>query len=293
MNEMLSAFATLSRPLFEEMRGQADGFRHLFDVPRILYAMNLVETRTLPTSPPGDLETTGQVGIARRFLRNSATEIPSPGSAGDPSGGMQTVIDALESRRLVADLNNVKGQLRAIATAGEWTDPRGGVLRASAGLVKMLAGLTSNNSTMTLMSMFRFGGGAHGAKQADGSGLGQALDIVAYQGFEINLKTPANAGRCISGVAAVIAHLPAGKYTLGLPRPGGGDKIDPDNDVFLPVTDLKQVVRSPGGSFARDLALVLEPAQSALRAAAQGNNPAQIEFMFPDAVDHLHIKCTS
>jgi len=213
----------------------------------------------------------------------------APGAAG--LGGIAAVIQALDERRLTADMNNVKGQLRAIAADGQWTDPAGRVLRASPELINLLAGLVGVNDTMSIMSLFRFHGGPHGEPQADGSAIGRAVDIMAYGGFSIHVKTPANAPTAISGVAPVISHLPAGKYTLGLPRPGGGPKIDPGNDVFLPVTNLDQVTKSPGkGSFKADLELVLEPARTAIRAAVLRNPGARIQFMYPDGVDHVHVK---
>jgi len=89
---------------------------------------------------------------------------------------------------------------------------------------------------------------------------------------------------------AVIRNLPPGKYTLGLPRPKGGAAIDPDNDVFLPVTDHAQVTKSPKGAFRKDLEVVLEPARTAMREAANLNPMAKIQYMYPDGVDHVHVE---
>jgi hypothetical protein len=122
------------------------------------------------------------------------------------------------------------------------------------------------------------------------SAVGHAVDIAAYNSAAIHLKIPANAPSAIRGVASVISKLPAGKYTLGLPRPGGGNHIDPTNDVFLPVTSLDQPQKSPSrGNFRKDLSLILEPARTALTQAVDGNPAARIQFLYPDGVDHLHV----
>jgi hypothetical protein len=288
MEEMLSAFASLSKVLLSEMKGSSEPYRGRIDMPRVQYAMQVVQTRTLPGVAPGDLSSTGQVGVARRFLATSTVVHASTPS--DASGGLKAIIRALDEKRLRADMNNVSGQLRALANDGSWTDPGKHVLRASPGLINLLAGLLDRNAALTIMSLFRFKGGPHGEPQPDGSAIGRAVDIMGYQGFNINLKTPSNASNAIGGVAAVISNLPAGRYTIGLPRPGGGALIDPSNDVFFPVTSHDQVDRSPGGSLARDLEKVLEPARTALKAATASLAGAHIQFMFPDGVDHVHVK---
>ncbi|MEO6601234.1 MAG: hypothetical protein ABIQ16_15250 [Polyangiaceae bacterium] len=90
-------------------------------------------------------------------------------------------------------------------------------------------------------------------------------------------------------MASVITNLPPGRYTVGLPRPGGASKIDPDNDVFFKVTSHSQLDSSPGKSLARDLDLLLEPAQRRVKAAV-ASSAGKIQFMFPDGVDHVHVK---
>jgi len=215
----------------------------------------------------------------------------APTLAGPGAGGIAAIIRALDERRLTADMNDVRGQLRALASDGQWKDPAGHILRASPELINTLAGLVGMNGRMTIMSLFRYRNGPHGEPQPDGSAVGRAVDIMGYETFNIHLKSPANAPNAIAGVAAVINHLPAGKYTLGLPRPGGGPKIDPPNDVFFSVTGLDQVTKSPGkGVFKRDLELVLEPARTALADAVKANPGARIQFMYPDGVDHVHVK---
>lgn len=219
-----------------------------------------------------------------------AQNTDAPTQAGPGAGGVAAIIRALDERRLTADMNHVSDQLRAIARDGQWIDGAKHVLRASPELIDASAGLVGSNGRMTIMSLFRFGS-PHGERQPDDSAIGRSVDIMAYGTFNIHLKNPANAPNAIAGVAAVIGHLPSGKYTLGLPRPGGGAKIDPPNDVFFSVTDHKQVTMSPGkGLFKRDLELLLEPARSAIAAAVAGNPGARIQFMYPDGVDHVHVK---
>jgi hypothetical protein len=245
------------------------------------------------TLDPGKLSWPGLLNPSPWAPEQGSVTASTPGTAGDPSGGMLSVIRALDEKRLQANMNDVRGQLRAIANDGMWTDPKGNVLKASPELINLLAGLVDNGATMTIMSLFRFKNGPHGEPQADGTAIGRAIDIMGYGGFDIHLKKPANKDNAIAGVCAVISHLPAGKYALGLPRPGGGPLIDPPNDVFLPVTDHSQVVHSPGGSLKKDLEFLLEPAKTAVKAAVAGNPGAKIQFMFPDGVDHIHVKAVA
>jgi len=251
-----------------------------------------------PDPPRGILgDTPGPLGrsdLAEPGFVSRKILVQMESTQGDPSEGIQAVIAALDQGRLHADMNNVKGQLRGIAKDGSWTDPSSHVLRASPELIRLLAGLLQQGATMTIMSLFRFKNGPHGEPQPDGSAIGRAVDIMEYGGFKIHLKNPENASTAISGVAAVMSHLPAGKYTLGLPRPGGGPLIDPEHDVFFPVTNHDQVSKSPGkGNLQKDLELLLEPARTALRAAIAGNPIARIQFMYPDGVDHIHVKAVS
>jgi len=203
---------------------------------------------------------------------------------------IEIVLAALDDGRLVANMHDVKGQLRACASAGSWKDPDGHVLRAAPELIDLLAGLLEPPNRMTIMSLFRFKS-PHGKVQPDGTGLGRAVDIMAYAGIPIHLKLTSNVQNAIAGVTAVLRNLPAGKYTLGLPRPGGGALIDPAHDVFFSVTDHAQVTKSPGkGVFQKDIELVLEPARAAMKEALGGNPTARIQYMYPDGVDHLHVE---
>jgi hypothetical protein len=215
MEEMLGAFAALTKPLLSEMKSSGEPYRSKINMPRVQYAMQVVETRALPGAAPGDLAATGQVDVARRFLQTTAIVVPAGAQPGNASGGIHAIVRALDEKRLRADMNNVAGQLRALEKDGKWTDPSGHVLRASPGLINMLAGLLDRNAIMTIMSLFRFKNGPHGEPQPDGSAIGRAVDIMGYLGFSIHLKTPANAGAAISGVAAVISRLPPAAIRSG------------------------------------------------------------------------------
>ena len=209
---------------------------------------------------------------------------------GNVSSDLQVVLQALDRGDLNAQMNKVDEQFRSVAASGQWTDKSGKVLRASPEVIAMTAGLLKDGAKMSLMSLFRYGNGPHGEKQADGSAISRAIDIIEYLGHPINLKTPAAAEQCIQGVAMVIQYLPPGRYSVGLPRPGGGDKIDPPNDVFFPVTAKEQVDVMPGGSPSKAIDMIREPARTAIKAAMAANPEAKLVIVFPDAVDHLHIK---
>lgn len=58
------------------------------NMPRIEYAYNVVVNRQLPTTPPGDLEATGQVADARAFLQPAPTVQPT--DAGNGGGQAPT-----------------------------------------------------------------------------------------------------------------------------------------------------------------------------------------------------------
>lgn len=78
MTEMLSGFAELPRPLLLELKGAGATFGGSIDLPRVQYAVQVVETRTLPAVAPGDLAATGQVDVARKFLLSAPSAVPSP-----------------------------------------------------------------------------------------------------------------------------------------------------------------------------------------------------------------------
>jgi flagellum-specific peptidoglycan hydrolase FlgJ len=69
MYEMLRALDGLSPDRRGALKSQRAAFRGMVNMPRIEYAVAVVETRQLPSEAPGDLATTGQVQTAAEFLR--------------------------------------------------------------------------------------------------------------------------------------------------------------------------------------------------------------------------------
>ena len=63
-------------------------------------------------------------------------------------------------------------------------------------------------------------------------------------------------------IVKIIRKLPPWRYVLGLPRPGGGNQINPERDYFLPVTNLSQNERSPTGNLNGDLNLIINAAHA-------------------------------
>jgi hypothetical protein len=72
MYEMLRAIAALDVLDRNELWPQRAGFSSLVNMPRIEYAWNVVTSRKLAATAPGDLAQTGQVDDARNFLRHPA-----------------------------------------------------------------------------------------------------------------------------------------------------------------------------------------------------------------------------
>jgi hypothetical protein len=69
MYEMLRALDGLSPERRGALVGRRQGFRHMVNMPRIEYAVAVVETGQLPSVAPGDLAATGQVQTAAEFLQ--------------------------------------------------------------------------------------------------------------------------------------------------------------------------------------------------------------------------------
>lgn len=145
----------------------------------------------------------------------------------------------------------------------------------------------SSEKPFTITSLFRFGGN-HGEVQKNGDLIGRAVDIYTFAGARIHIKHPNEA---LEGISKIIEKLPPSRYTLGLPRPGGANFVDPNSDFFLPVNTINQSRISPTGTLKGDLEKMKNPeAKVKLASAINTNNQASILFMYPDAPDHLHIK---
>ncbi|MCI5158211.1 MAG: hypothetical protein D3906_07165 [Candidatus Electrothrix sp. AUS1_2] len=69
MFEMLRALNGLVRERRDALMNQSWNFRGIVNMPRIEYAMKVVQTRNLPSTAPGDLAATGQVQAAIEFLK--------------------------------------------------------------------------------------------------------------------------------------------------------------------------------------------------------------------------------
>jgi flagellum-specific peptidoglycan hydrolase FlgJ len=69
MYEMLRALDGLSPDRRDALAGQRQAFRDMVNMPRIEYAMAVVQTGRLPAMAPGDLAATGQVQTAAEFLQ--------------------------------------------------------------------------------------------------------------------------------------------------------------------------------------------------------------------------------
>jgi hypothetical protein len=147
-------------------------------------------------------------------------------------------------------------------------------------------------------------------------GRGEAVDIDRYGGHPIHIR---NRAETIDGVIAAIDALPAGCYALGLPRAPRTDPVGAATDAgrypyiyegtppqvragytavaasppFLPAVAEADISHSPTGSTRGDLAHVADAAvRTRLRAAidAAQTRGAQIRYLFPDAMDHLHVQ---
>jgi hypothetical protein len=204
-------------------------------------------------------------------------------------------------------------QLRDTGTAAR--DAGGPQVALSPALIALLHALQEETPApaeggragLSLLSLVR-GEGRHGR--------GEAVDINRFGGHDIHIR---NRASTIEGVIAAVGALPAGCYALGLPRTPRTDPVgaatdagryrhiyegDPPrvragfaavaaNPPFLPAVAEAQIGSSPGGGTRRDLnhitdATVRTRLTAAIDAArARG---AQIQSLFPDAMDHLHIQ---
>jgi len=205
--------------------------------------------------------------------------------------------DAVAAGRLVFTKRDERPEIEAMDDEGRYFyQKKQTPFQASVELLALLTSLVEpgRGQKLEILSLFRtVAAGPHGILQADKTTrLGRAVDIRAYAGNLIDLTHPKNAVQAIRGVARVIERLPAGKFTLGLPRPGlGGDHRDPANDVFLPATPTTILRNTPTGAFAGDLRLIVKPeAKDAMAQASRGNPMARILFMYPDGNNHLHVK---
>lgn len=69
MYEMLRSLENLTQKSRTQLMSQKESFRHIVNMARIEYAMEVVQFRKLPPIAPGDLAATGQVQTAIEFLQ--------------------------------------------------------------------------------------------------------------------------------------------------------------------------------------------------------------------------------
>jgi flagellum-specific peptidoglycan hydrolase FlgJ len=77
MYEMLRVLDELAPDRRSALKSQREAFRGTVNMPRIEYAIAVIETRQLPSEAPGDLAATGQVQTAAEFLRERQSPQPN------------------------------------------------------------------------------------------------------------------------------------------------------------------------------------------------------------------------
>ena len=77
MYEMLRALDGLASDRRNALASQRQNFRNMVNMPRIEYAIAVVETGQLPSVAPGDLAAAGQVQTAAEFLQERRSQKPS------------------------------------------------------------------------------------------------------------------------------------------------------------------------------------------------------------------------
>lgn len=202
----------------------------------------------------------------------------------------QKMITAIYSGKLKAP-DYIISNIKELSEKG-YVNFRGTRAYASKPLLDLLHALVTSkdinkNNPVSILSLFRKGRN-HGAIESNGTIICRAVDLDLYSGHKIHMNVPYDS---LKAIVKVIDNMPEGRYNVGLPRPGGGQLIDPSRDFFLPVTSLSQNERSPTGTLSGDLKLIKNnDARNLISNAVNKNRRAQILYMMPDAVDHLHIK---
>lgn len=255
---------------------------------------------------------------------------PAPGNAPTgPASRVQTVARALlqgvQGGQLALTNPRREGaQLSQLSQHGHCTvDNQTATLHDE--LLTTLESLLSHSTPrpghapFSILSLVRTNSGAHGWRAPDGSRVCKAVDINRYAGHAIDMRDPNEA---LEAILAVIDALPAGRYTLGLPRPprldDQGGALDSQRyqylglyepgpppyrlrppyaqrtmNMFLPVNRPEDIEHSPTGSLQGDLQLIQDPtarARLTTTTAAARARGANILFLYPDALDHLHLK---
>jgi hypothetical protein len=166
-----------------------------------------------------------------------------------------------------------------------------------------LAGKSSKAQPLEVMSFARFQptaenhmhGNFHGrvGSRRPTTVVSHALDITAFAGHTVNLRAGADwvtrqdATRKM--VDALVRALPAGVFRMGVPRAIGGSGKDPDHDVFIKVTNVKQQNEKFDWCHGSCLDQFIPGAKESMVSAMASNPAAVIRQFFPDAADHVHL----
>lgn len=203
------------------------------------------------------------------------------------------LLQAITSGRLQVQPRELR-HFQQLATTGQVVVD-GNTIRPSPELLRLLENLLNRTlanpaqatADFGILSVFRFASGPHGEVTSPNRAIGRAIDISRYAGHEIDMANPDEA---LAGVLAVIRDLPGGCFTLGLPRPRNPALRNP----FLPVNTPTDIEHSPTGTLRGDLSRIQDvdgrrQLTDAIN-AAQAQEGVVIQFLFPDARDHLHVK---
>jgi hypothetical protein len=264
----------------------------------------IARVRAALAAPPASLSPDLSAGLARANQRLDAL---AGVAAREPNERALTpreigagLVEAIRQGRLwVQDRDRL--HFEQLARTGE-VRAGGGTTVPSPELLRLLDALlrqTRANPTpparpdFGILSMIRFNEGPHGEVQPGGTAVGRAVDISRFGGHQINISNPDEA---LAGVLAVIATLPTGCYTLGLPRPS--IPVNPAlRNPFLPVNSEADIAHSPTGSLRGDLSRIQDAESRRQLTAAMDEARAQrgvrIQFLYPDALDHLHVKAVA
>jgi hypothetical protein len=257
-------------------------------IQRIRWAGEAVETKTLPTWTPTGLPP-DQIEDAKRFL-------PSPAELYDTGPAVADDIKAeVSAASRTGKIRGDNGQIAAVLKDGVFLGRSGLKFFLANAMFPVLASL-ARGGVVEILSLMADRGAPHGEAVGDDVRICWGMDIKGYAGFQINLVNGAadttvpqfQIDSTISGVAAVISNLPAGRFRMGMTRPSSapGGPAMPAKDVFLPYDPPKFPMYMH-----LDRSLIVNPAaRTAINAAVAGNPKAKMEAQFVDGVDHVHIE---
>jgi hypothetical protein len=228
----------------------------------------------------GNVMLEGRLGAAGAVWAFTQVVVADASTLGASAGATLSFTGAVQSKRIVF---NHPADLRLVNDIASGTETSVIIAPELQRLLATLAGF----GTVTVMSLFRRNQGPHGQVQADGTVVCRGVDIAAFAGAQVTLSDPQAA---IAVVTNLIGHFPPGRYDIGFPRPIGGDnRFDAAQDVFFPVPDEATAHLAFIGHAGRPMSAMLEPARQAV-SLAMTRSGAQFPIVFPDGLDHLHVK---